>query len=86
VHGRDDLAQVTRSRLLARDRRQAFLFNLVTQLIEALVGRDDLVRQPLIALAQRLHRKLQLLIYQTAQPQNVVAYGVEVAIERGPDA
>ena len=55
ANGADDLAQVDRHRLAARDRQDRLLLDLALQHVESRIGRDDLMGERRVGGGERIH-------------------------------
>ena len=81
VGGGDDGAQIVRGGLLRGNHGQAFVFDLVAQIVDASVVVDDLLGQRAVALFQRDDRAVDGRFDHAAQAQNVVSDHRLFAIE-----
>ncbi len=81
MHRRDQAAQISRHRLLPGDGHQARLFQLVTALIDDLIGCDHRAGQAAIVIEQRRHRLIDGRVNAIAQPQQIIADDGQFPIE-----
>ena len=76
----DDLAQIDRHRLAARDGQDRLLLDLALQRVEPRVGGDDLVGERRVGLAQRVHRVDHHLLGDAAHLGDPPLEGVEFLV------
>ena len=76
----DDFAQIDRHRLAARDGEDRLLLDLALQRVEARVGRDDLMGERHVGLAQRVHRVDQHFLGDAAHFGDAALERVEILV------
>ena len=81
-HGADDLPQIDRHRLAARNREHAFFLDLVLQRVDARIERDGALREVHIAVCECIERIGDLLLDQMAHLGNHAGELPQIDVER----
>jgi hypothetical protein len=80
---RDDPAQISGSGLLHGNGRNAFLLELIAELIEALIDLCHLPGKLQVTRAEGLHRAFDLLVDLAAEAEQIAQQAKQIAIEGG---
>ena len=80
ANGADDLAQVDRHRLPARDRQDRLLLDFALQEVEPRIGADDLMGERGVGGGERIHRVDHHLLGEAAHLRDAPLEQIEILV------